>query len=80
MYAAILDPLTVQARVSTACLASYRIMSTHPFLLGNRLPVKEECSLTPCIVRGTIPEELREGMYVRNGGNSSVTPSEDYHL
>ncbi|KIX06154.1 uncharacterized protein Z518_04128 [Rhinocladiella mackenziei CBS 650.93] len=41
----------------------------HPYLSGNFAPVHQTQPLTPCKYSGEIPEELRGGEYVRNGGN-----------
>ena len=41
----------------------------HPYLSGNFAPVNKSLPLTPCTWTGDIPEELRGGEYVRNGGN-----------
>lgn len=41
----------------------------HPYLTGNFAPIKETLPLTPCTFTGTIPEELADGEYVRNGSN-----------
>lgn len=65
-----------------AILSSF--MPAHPYLQGNRAPIQDELNLTPCVVSGTIPRELREGMYVRNGGNPKPVVGDkaaaDYHL
>ncbi|KAK5133445.1 hypothetical protein LTR08_007687 [Meristemomyces frigidus] len=41
----------------------------HPYLAGNFKPIHTTLPLTPCTFVGTIPEELADGEYVRNGGN-----------
>lgn len=47
-----------------------RLNEQHGYLSGNYAPIERETPLTRCaIVEGTIPEELRGGQYVRNGGN-----------
>lgn len=39
------------------------------FLEGNYAPIQEEQNLQECIIKGSIPDELIGGQYVRNGGN-----------
>lgn len=39
------------------------------YLSGNFAPIQSVQPLTPCPFKGTIPEELAGGEYVRNGGN-----------
>lgn len=47
-----------------------RLHESHGYLSGNYAPIEQETPLTRCsVVSGTIPEELRGGQYVRNGGN-----------
>jgi carotenoid cleavage dioxygenase-like enzyme len=41
----------------------------HPYLSGNFAPIHQTLPLTPCTYTGTIPEELADGEYVRNGSN-----------
>lgn len=41
----------------------------HPYLSGNFAPIQQTLPLTPCIYTGSIPEELADGEYVRNGSN-----------
>ena len=41
----------------------------HPYLTGNFAPIKQTLPLTPCTYTGTLPEELADGEYVRNGSN-----------
>jgi carotenoid cleavage dioxygenase-like enzyme len=41
----------------------------HPYLSGNFAPIQQTLPLTPCSYTGTIPEELADGEYVRNGSN-----------
>ncbi|KAK4555275.1 hypothetical protein LTR86_007571 [Recurvomyces mirabilis] len=41
----------------------------HPYLTGNFAPIQQTLPLTPCTYTGTIPEELANGEYVRNGSN-----------
>ncbi|KAF2724708.1 carotenoid oxygenase [Polychaeton citri CBS 116435] len=41
----------------------------HPYLSGNFAPIHQTLPLTPCMYSGTIPEELADGEYVRNGSN-----------
>ncbi|GAB7359556.1 hypothetical protein MBLNU230_g6744t1 [Neophaeotheca triangularis] len=41
----------------------------HPYLIGNFAPIQQTLPLTPCTFTGTIPEELADGEYVRNGSN-----------
>lgn len=41
----------------------------HPYLSGNFAPIQTTLPLTPCTYVGTIPEELSDGQYVRNGSN-----------
>nr|OQO32309.1 hypothetical protein B0A51_00368 [Rachicladosporium sp. CCFEE 5018] len=41
----------------------------HPYLTGNFAPIEKTIPLTPCTYTGTIPEELADGEYVRNGSN-----------
>ncbi|KAK3690997.1 hypothetical protein LTR37_018899 [Vermiconidia calcicola] len=43
--------------------------SRHPYLSGNFAPIQQTLPLTPCTYTGTIPEELADGEYVRNGSN-----------
>jgi len=44
---------------------------------GNYAPVSEEVTETSLKVEGSIPPQLN-GLYVRNGANSSTGPSEHY--
>ncbi|GAA5879807.1 hypothetical protein JCM16303_004186 [Sporobolomyces ruberrimus] len=48
-------------------------MPTHPYRVGNYLPLREERSAAQCDVKGKIPKELAGGLYVRNGGAPSLT-------
>ena len=41
----------------------------HPYLSGNFAPIHKTLPLTRCSYTGTIPEELADGEYVRNGSN-----------
>jgi len=41
----------------------------HPYLSGNFAPIHQTLPLTKCSFTGTIPEELADGEYVRNGSN-----------
>ncbi|KAK3049057.1 hypothetical protein LTR09_009711 [Extremus antarcticus] len=41
----------------------------HPYLSGNFAPIHQTLPLTPCTYTGTIPSELADGEYVRNGSN-----------
>jgi carotenoid cleavage dioxygenase-like enzyme len=41
----------------------------HPYLSGNFAPIHQTLPLTPCTYTGTIPLELADGEYVRNGSN-----------
>ncbi|KAM3422488.1 hypothetical protein BST61_g2835 [Cercospora zeina] len=41
----------------------------HPYLSGNFAPIQQTLPLTPCTYTGSIPEELAEGEYIRNGSN-----------
>ncbi|TKA62079.1 hypothetical protein B0A55_11614 [Friedmanniomyces simplex] len=41
----------------------------HPYLSGNFAPIQQTLPLTPCTHTGTIPAELADGQYVRNGSN-----------
>lgn len=41
----------------------------HPYLSGNFAPIQQTLPLTPCTFTGTIPDELEDGQYVRNGSN-----------
>lgn len=41
----------------------------HPYLSGNFAPIQQTLPLTPCTYTGSIPEELADGEYVRNGSN-----------
>lgn len=41
----------------------------HPYLIGNFAPIHQTVPLTPCTYEGTIPDELADGEYVRNGSN-----------
>lgn len=41
----------------------------HPYLSGNFAPIQQTLPLTPCPYTGTIPKELADGEYVRNGSN-----------
>lgn len=43
--------------------------SRHPYLSGNFAPIQQTLPLTPCTYTGTIPQELADGEYVRNGSN-----------
>lgn len=43
--------------------------SKHPYLSGNFAPIHQTLPLTPCTYTGTIPQELADGEYVRNGSN-----------
>ena len=43
--------------------------SRHPYLSGNFAPIHQTLPLTQCSYTGTIPEELADGEYVRNGSN-----------
>ncbi|KNG87773.1 carotenoid cleavage dioxygenase 1 [Aspergillus nomiae NRRL 13137] len=47
--------------------------SQHRYLSGNFAPVSHTAPLQPCRFMGEIPDELRGGQYVRNGGNPVVT-------
>lgn len=38
-------------------------------MTGNFAPIQRTLPLTPCAHEGSIPEELADGQYVRNGGN-----------
>ena len=46
-----------------------KIGESHPYLTGNFAPIHQTQPLTPCAFSGVIPDELRGGEYVRNGGN-----------
>ena len=41
----------------------------HPYLSGNFAPIQQTLPLTKCTYTGTIPPELADGEYVRNGSN-----------
>ncbi|EME38956.1 hypothetical protein DOTSEDRAFT_75606 [Dothistroma septosporum NZE10] len=41
----------------------------HPYLTGNFAPIQQTLLLTPCTYNGTIPEELADSEYIRNGSN-----------
>lgn len=41
----------------------------HPYLSGNFAPIQQTTTLTPCTYIGTIPDELADGEYIRNGSN-----------
>ncbi|KAK4543381.1 hypothetical protein LTR36_005524 [Oleoguttula mirabilis] len=41
----------------------------HPYLSGNFRPIQQTLPLTPCTFTGSIPDELADGEYVRNGSN-----------
>ena len=41
----------------------------HPYLSGNFAPIQQTLPLTPCAYVGSIPDELADGEYVRNGSN-----------
>ncbi|KAK5107737.1 hypothetical protein LTR62_000713 [Meristemomyces frigidus] len=41
----------------------------HPYLTGNFAPIQQTLPLTACTYTGTIPLELADGEYVRNGSN-----------
>lgn len=41
----------------------------HPYLSGNFAPIQQTLPLTPCTFTGTLPEELANGEYIRNGSN-----------
>ena len=41
----------------------------HPYLSGNFAPIQQTLPLTRCTYTGTIPTELADGEYVRNGSN-----------
>ncbi|KAK5164214.1 uncharacterized protein LTR77_009908 [Saxophila tyrrhenica] len=41
----------------------------HPYLSGNFAPIQQTLPLTPCTYTGSIPKELADGEYVRNGSN-----------
>ncbi|KAK1054157.1 hypothetical protein LTR74_016021 [Friedmanniomyces endolithicus] len=43
--------------------------SKHPYLSGNFAPIQQTLPLTPCTYTCTIPAELADGQYVRNGSN-----------
>jgi len=45
------------------------VLPVHPYLNGNFAPIKQTLPLTPCTYSGTIPDELADGEYVRNGSN-----------
>lgn len=63
-------PLAGQKRKRAA---SVDLLSTpqpkHPYLTGNFAPIHNTLPLTPCSHTGTIPPELSDGQYVRNGSN-----------
>lgn len=40
-------------------------------LQGNFAPIQRQLSLEPCTYSGSIPAELEDGQYIRNGGNPS---------
>nr|POF05468.1 carotenoid 9,10(9',10')-cleavage dioxygenase 1 [Quercus suber] len=41
----------------------------HPYLSGNFAPIQQTLPLTKCKFTGSIPHELGDGQYVRNGSN-----------
>lgn len=41
----------------------------HPYLSGNFAPIQQTLPLTRCTYTGSIPPELADGEYVRNGSN-----------
>lgn len=50
-----------------------------PFLTGNAAPVFTEVSAADLPVRGALPEELRNGVFLRNGPNPEFVPTGKYH-
>ena len=65
-------PLAGQKRKRSRTL-SQNILPTpqpkHPYLSGNFAPIQQTLPLTKCTYTGTIPPELADGEYVRNGSN-----------
>ncbi|QIW99276.1 hypothetical protein AMS68_004794 [Peltaster fructicola] len=56
----------------------------HPYKSGNFAAIHQTLPLTPCTYTGTIPKELGDGEYVRNGSNPLGSGSQedigrDYH-
>lgn len=66
------QPLAGQKRKRSRTL-SQNILPTpqpkHPYLSGNFAPIQQTLPLTKCTYEGTIPSELADGEYVRNGSN-----------
>lgn len=57
------------------------LCTEHPYNTGNFRPLEKQCTLTQCSYSGHIPEELSNGIYVRNGGNASaqLSNTEAFH-
>ncbi|KAK5679356.1 hypothetical protein LTS10_008171 [Elasticomyces elasticus] len=66
MFEGLPAPLAGQKRKRTA---SPIPQPQHPYLSGNFAPLQLTTPLTPCTYTGSIPSELADGQYIRNGSN-----------
>ncbi|KAK5728038.1 hypothetical protein LTR17_012235 [Elasticomyces elasticus] len=66
MFESLPAPLAGQKRKRTT---SPTPQPQHPYLSGNFAPLQLTTPLTPCTYTGSIPSELADGQYIRNGSN-----------
>ncbi|KAI6961369.1 carotenoid oxygenase, partial [Hortaea werneckii] len=62
-------PSTGKRKRATSQTIGLTPQPRHPYLTGNFAPIHQTLPLTPCTYTGTIPRELANGEYVRNGSN-----------
>ncbi|KAI6837247.1 carotenoid oxygenase, partial [Hortaea werneckii] len=62
-------PSTGKRKRATSQTIGLTPQPRHPYLTGNFAPIHQTLPLTPCTYTGTIPKELANGEYVRNGSN-----------
>ncbi|KAI6845049.1 carotenoid oxygenase [Hortaea werneckii] len=62
-------PSTGKRKRTTSQTIGLTPQPRHPYLTGNFAPIHQTLQLTPCTHAGTIPKELANGEYVRNGSN-----------
>ncbi|GAB1727172.1 hypothetical protein NU195Hw_g8087t1 [Hortaea werneckii] len=62
-------PSTGKRKRTTSQTIGLTPQPRHPYLTGNFAPIHQTLPLTPCTYTGTIPKELANGEYVRNGSN-----------
>ncbi|KAI7158684.1 carotenoid oxygenase [Hortaea werneckii] len=62
-------PSTGKRKRATSQTIGLTPQPRHPYLTGNFAPIHQTLPLTPCTYSGTIPKELANGEYVRNGSN-----------